>query len=235
MPRKKIKRFLRMDMKEKRNFYGKITKPRKKAPPNIRKWLEKNGNEKIEKISVCRKPVQKAIKKVLDIISFGKFSKSLKGLHYDDIFHLYIYITIDGTSYRIEKNEVVTIKKDNRIMKEDCIDISLMISSKSGIQFSSNAGNKQLKKRKIRLNKFMQRGENYQSNFWAYNPKGNNCQNFVESLLVSNKLIKIGDEQHKFIKQDSEAIFKNNPKYLAKFGKTLTDIAAVFDIFKEGY
>jgi hypothetical protein len=226
-----------MDMKEKRDFYGKITKPRKKAPPKIRKWIKKNGDKKIQKISVCRKPVQRAIKKVLDIISFGKFSKSLKGLHYDDIFHLYIYITIDGTSYRIEKNEVVTIKKDNRVMKEDCIDISLMKSSKSGIQFTWDGENinEELKKRKIRLNKFMKKGEKYQSNFWGYNAKGNNCQNFVESLLVSNKLIKIGDKQHKFIKQDSEAIFKKNPKYLAKFGKTVTDIAAVFDILKSGY
>jgi hypothetical protein len=224
-----------LDINKIRDFYEKRTKPRKKAPPKIRKWVKMNGDKMIQKISVCRKPVQKAIQKILDIITLGKFSKSLKGLHYDDIFHLYIYITIDGTSWRIEKNEVVTLKKDNRVMKENCLDISLMKSSKSGIQFSSNAENQELKKRKIRLNKFMKKGENYQSNFWGYNAKGNNCQTFCESLLVSNKLIKIGDKQHKFIKQDSEAIFEKNPKYLDKFGKTLTDIAAVFDIFKEGY
>ena len=235
MPHKQIKKFLKMDIKQRRAFYGKHVKPRRAAPPNIRKWLKINGDKKIRKIVVCRKPVAKAIKKILNIVSLGKFSKSLKGLHYEDIFHLYIYITIDETSYRIEKNAVVSLVKDNQTIKEDCIDISLMKSSKSGMQFSSNVGNEEFKKRKIRLNKFVERGEKHQKNFWSYSPSNNNCQNFVESLLIGNRLIKKNDRQHKFIKQDSKAIFKKNPKYLAKFGKTLTDIAAVFDIFKKGY
>jgi len=170
----------------------------------------------------------------------GKFDKSLKGLRYEDLFHLYLYITIGNETWRIEKNEVVSLAKDKKYMGEDCLDINL-----SGIKTKRVAVkigkittyfNKKtfVPQRKITLGKFIQNGVRFQKNFWSYNAKGNNCQNFCESLLLGNKLIKKGDKVHKFIKQDSEAIFKKNPKYLAKFGKTMTDIAGVFDVLKEG-
>lgn len=218
-------KFLNKDTKSKIKFWRNATKPRKGAPPKIKKWIEKNKNKQIKKIVVCRKPVQGAIKKVLNFVSNGKFKKSLKGLRYEDIFHLYIYITIGKQTYRIEKNAVVELKVDNRSIKEDCIEVNLNEIGSGGMQFSSNTIQKNIK-----LGKFMKEGEKYQKNFWSYNADGNNCQNFVESLLVGNKLIKRNSSIHRFIKQDSTAIFKNNPSYLAKFSKTITDLGGLFDV-----
>ena len=255
-PHKFFSEFLKKDMKEKREFYGSLVVPRKTAPPKIKKWIEKNKNKNIKKILVCRKPIQGVVKKVLDIVSLGKFSKSLKGLHYEDIFHLYLYITIGGRTWRIEKNEVVTVVEDNRDQKEVCADIDLSVKDKVELKRQKRIQNlkkyKQLSKiperekniritarfnpkRNIKLKDFIKRGEGYQKEFWSYNPKGNNCQNFAQSLLVGNNLIKKGDRTDIFIKQDTEAIFRNNPKYLAKFSKTMTDIAGVFDLIKSGF
>lgn len=206
-----------LDILSKRKLFGKILTPRKNAPPKIRKWISNNKNKEISKIVVCRKPVQSSIKNIINIITLGKFNKSLKGLHYDDIFHLYLYITIDNITWRIEKNAVVTVIKDKQDLNEDCMSIDI------------NMGREM-----IELGVFMKNGEKEQDNFWSYDPKSNNCQNFATSLLVGNKFIKKLDKTYKFIKQDTEAIFRNNPRYLAKFGKTITDIAAVFDVLKEG-
>ena len=214
---KKIQNTLKNIIIGNRLFFLKQIKPRKSAPPKIKKWINRFKNKKIQRLIVCRKPVQSAVKNVLDIVSFGKFSKSLKGLRYEDIFHLYIYITIENKTWRIEKNEVVTVVKDDRDIHEDCMNVNLF-------------------QRRIKLKDFIEKGKSFQKrNFWSYNAKGNNCQNFAESLMVGNRLIKKEDKIHVFIKQDSEAIFRNNPRYLAKFGKTMTDIAGVFDIIKSGF
>ena len=212
MPHKQISKFIKEKILKRSKLFD-ILKPRTNAPPKIRKWIEENRSRLINKIVVCRKPVQSAVKSLLDIISFGKFSKSLKGLHYDNIFHLYIYITLGKTTWRIEKNEVVTLVEDNRDIDEDCIDITI--------------------NKRIKLGMFMKKGELYQKDFWSYDPKSNNCQDFAFSLMIGNNLI-THSGQITFIKQDAEAIFKNNPEYLAKIGKTFTDIAGIFDVLKEG-
>ncbi len=225
MTLKDIKKFFTKDTKSKIKFWRNSTKPRKGAPPKIKNWIEKNKNKKISKLIVCRKPVNGAIKNILNFVSNGKFKKSLKGLRYEDIFHLYLYITIGKKTWRIEKNAVVELKIDNRNINEDCMEINLKEIGGGGMQFSDSIITKNIK-----LGNFIENGKNYQKDFWSYNAASNNCQNFIESLLVGNKLIKKNNNIHKFIKQDSKAIFENNPKYLEKFSKTFTDLGGLFDV-----
>jgi hypothetical protein len=248
---KKLKKFGLMNMKEKQRFYASLIQPRKNAPPKIRKWIEENKNKTINQIIVCRKPIQSAIRKAANIISGGSFNRSLKRLNYDEVFHLYLYIRIGNKTYVIEKNEVVTLTEN--VVKtdtEDCLEVSLGGESKvittyirpkykRGLSYN-NGPIKRTKIirtpiKKITLKNFMTNGEKFQKNFWSYNAKNNNCQNFVQSLLVANKLIKLGDKTDRFIKQDAEAIFRNNPDKLYKLGIVLTNLAGAFDNFKEGY
>ena len=211
-----INKFLKKKILDKVVHYAKQIKPRNNAPPKIRKWIKNNSNRQIKKIVVCRKPINAVFRKLSNIITLGKFDKSLKGLHYDDLFHLYLYITLGNTTWRIEKNEVVTVEIDNRDIKEDCMDINM-------------------ERRRIKLGDFMKKGEKHQGkDFWSYNSVNNNCQNFAVSLLVGNGLIKTNDQIFKFIKQDSEEVFRRNPKFLAKVGLVFTDLAGIFDLIKEG-
>jgi len=209
IPRNKIQPFSKLSTA---SHILKQIKPRKTAPPKIKKWIKKNKNKFISRLVVCRKPLQEGVKKVLNFLSLGKFNKSLSKLNYDDVFHLYLYITIGNKTWRIEKNEVVTVVEDNKDKGEDCITI------------------KMFGKRK-RLGEFMANGEKHQKAFWSYHPKSNNCQDFVTSLLAGNGL----NKEQGFIKQDAEAIFKNNPKYLSKFAIAITDVAGAFDFILNGF
>ena len=210
----KLARSLIKTILENHYIFGKQVKPRKTPPPKIKKWINKYKNNYVEDILVCREPINKHIKSFMNIITLGKFDKSLKGLRYEDLFHLYIYFKVKGVYYRIEKNAVITLSVSKKKKSDICLD---------------------LKEKKIKLGDFMKTAENYQKDFYSYNAKNNNCQDFVVSLLVGNKIIRKNSKTYKFIKQDAEEIFRRNPKYLEKFAVTITDIAGVFDIIKSGF
>lgn len=209
----RLSKFLIKEILKNSFTFGKVVKPRKSAPPKIKKWIKKYENDYVEDILVCREPIDRHIKSFMNIITLGKFNKSLKGLRYEDLFHLYIYFKVKGVYYRIEKNEVITLSVSKRTKSDICLD---------------------LKEKKIKLGDFMKTAENYQKDFYSYNAKNNNCQDFAVSLLVGNKIIRKNSSTYKFIKQDAEEIFKRNPKYLEKFAVTITDIAGIFDIVKSG-
>lgn len=210
----RLSKFLIKEILKNSFIFGKVVKPRTTAPPKIKKWINKYKDDYVEDILVCRIPIDKNIKNLMNIITLGKFNKSLKGLRYEDLFHLYIYFKVKGVYYRLEKNEVVTLSVSKKKKSDICLD---------------------LKEKKIKLGDFMKTGENYQKDFWSYNARSNNCQDFAVSLLVGNKIIKKNSETYKFIKQDAEEIFRRNPKYLDKIAVTLTDIAGIFDIIKSGF
>lgn len=221
-------------------------------PPDVRRWLEKYGEEKITHIAVCRKPVQSYIRTALNIISLGKFNKNLKLLNYDDIFHLYLYITVGGKQFLIEKNQVVQFMEITKkiIFDEECRLIPLKETVKETIvmrqrpintqQLSFGSSQPRRKtiiktiKKEIKLKDFFANAEKHAyGKFWFYHANGNNCQVFVETLLLSNGLIKFNDETHRFIKQDAAEIFRGI-KYVSTFGKRLTDLAAILDQLQQG-
>lgn len=214
--RKKINRLKkkRLIKKFNNNFRGFLKGPRLVAPPKIRKWINANSNKIIDSIVICRKPVQAATTKLANIITGGQFFASLDILHYDDMFHLYLYIKLEGKTWRIEKNEIVTLNIDEPDKKEDCIDIPI--------------------NKTITLSTFMDNGKAQNKKFWSYHPRGNNCQDFAINLLLGNDLITRDSEEFKFIKQDAKAIFKNNPRFLRTLGKVATDLAGAVDVLKEG-
>ena len=60
--------------------------------------------------------------------------------------------------------------------------------------------------------------------FYSYKGSVNNCQNFINSILVSNNLNT--DSLEKFILQDTRQLFEGNPQF-RKIVNTTTDIGAV--------
>lgn len=226
--------------------------------PDIRKWLKENGNKKIKNIAVCRTPVESYIRNTLNIISLGKFNKNLKTLNYDDIFHLYLLISLeDGQQYILEKNEVIQkTKVDYKVQMKRKNQVCMKIPLKKNIR--EKIVRKQNPRRKftgqltfgqsntrtsyinktyiinITLQQLMDRASNNRGkSFYSYHPQKNNCQVFVETLLLASDLIRYNDNTHRFIKQDGNEIFKDI-KYVSIFGKRLTDLAHTIDILKLG-
>lgn len=159
-------------------------------PPLVRKWLEMHGREQITSIQVKRKPVQKAVQTFTNLLSFGQLNKAIKDLNYDDIFHL--SLVING-KYEIDKKDVITEQNYNKENGEELIDVPL---NGQYITIDSLIGNTQ---------------QYMGSSYGVYDPFTYNCQNWVYSVLVANRLDT--PQLKQFIMQDSETIYKYFPHF----------------------
>ena len=169
--------------------------------PHVAKFLTKHGNQTITGISIVRTPVMSVIQNLFE--RFG----NLKNTDYDKLFHLSMIITLDsGKSFAIEKNEHINISNKPAIQKS-----SEVVKMKD-----SDVPN-------VTLIDFITNAKQYMGDkFIPYNPKHNNCQDFILGLLKGNDINEANYLE--FIKQDTKAIFNGNV-WLRKLAHSVTDIA----------
>ncbi len=191
---------------------GFIQGPRKGPPPQIREFLAKNGNQLIRSLVVCRVPIYKVIDKALNLISLGQWQKNKDKYHFDDLFHLYTYVTLaDGKIYRMEKNQVVQVRQVSAIEpKGECRSVGAPAKP-------------------LTLGELFKNGEAQQSSFWNYNPVNNNCQVFVMNLLQGSGLLT--KDLTDFIKQCAECVLNG---YTSTIAKGITNLAGRADILLHG-
>lgn len=151
-------------------------------PPEMRKVLEKIGNDNILGIDVFRKPLQSFISKALKIASFGKSDQALKELNYDELFHLGLVIHATNSIYTLEKEQVLVMKEWKQ---------------KPDMEIRTVCG--PIKKT---VNELVEKTKEYMGDkaFSSYNFKNNNCQVFCVSVLRANGLSR--PDLEKFILQD---------------------------------
>ncbi len=182
------------------------------APPQVRHLLEKHGNAHIVGIEVARSPVQKVITYILNAISGGELEKNRKSLHYDQIYHLYLIITLDdGHSFKIERNQSVTVSGPSVSSDSEVVNVPV----------SNN----------VTLNEFIANGSKDNPTFWQYNWQTSNCQMFVRDLLQGSGLL-TGDLSN-FIMQDASGLLKNSP-LTQKIADLLPDIGSKLEILIHG-
>lgn len=220
--------------------------------PKVRKFLQEYGEKEITEITICKTPVEKYIQTTLNVLSLGKFNKNLEKLNYDNIFHLYIYVKIGNEQFIMEKNEVVEITKTNkRRPKENCMYVPMRyVETKKTKEYPKQrytgqlffAGPSQPRTKlirtvidkKVKVKDFFNNAIKHQKQeFFYYHPRDNNCQVFIETLLLANGLINYGDVRHVFIKQKAYEMFKD-AQYVAKFGNRLTDLANILNAVQYG-
>ena len=174
---------------------GKIINFKENVPQNVKTALSKIGNNKITSARVGRTPVQAIIQGALKVVS---------NVPYDDLFHLFIELTLDnGQKWILEKIERINLVKEDR-------------SKKQGAEFTSSFSVNKT------MNELFQNTKNKMGDkFLPYQSASNNCQYFLMGVLDGNGLN--NSERSSFVKQDTKAIFENNPA-LRKFANTLTDI-----------
>jgi len=160
--------------------------------PYVRKILADHGHKKIVRLSAGRKPVDSILTGALNMVSLGQFGKQNP---YDNLFHLSLNAELeDGTVLSIEKVE----------------NINLVINPKA----KPNTEFEQIDNfHSVTLNELMEGGKRILGdNFFKYNASTNNCQTFIMALLKGSGLGT--PENYKFIKQDTESIFKGLEKTL---------------------
>jgi hypothetical protein len=171
----------------------------------------------IAKLTIVRSPVKSTIVNVLNVISLGQLKNIQKRLGYDSLWHLALKVTLNnGKSYRVEKNQNISIKPYSDYPKTE---VFVLAGPKKAVTLGGMM-NASLKKEGP-------------SRFYEYDAFKNNCQMFVRSLLQSSGLLIAPAAT--FISQDSTAIAKNIPGYVAPAAKLLTSVAAKADKLVQKY
>jgi hypothetical protein len=173
---------------------------------SVQSIINRIGDDNINKITVHRTPLSKALKFLLNITSMGQFDKKLENSPYDTLYHLFMVISTNRGNYVIEKNEVIQIYKFTKLGKGT---ESLPVPITNVITL-----NDLLENTKMAM----------QDKYYTYKGQDNNCQYFINSVLVSNKLNT--DPLETFILQDVRELFQNNEKF-RKIVNTTTDVGAV--------
>ena len=191
-------------------FFG-----RKDLPPAVRNVLKIHGDSEISYIQVARNPVSKTTQGLMNLFSGGKFKKEVEKLPYDDIFHLYMIITLkNGKNISTEKDEVIKMK----------VGQSVRANAESRIIKNIPSG--------LTLQKLITKTKGYMGKkFLPYDARDNNCQVYLNSILKANNLG--NNEIYNWVKQDTASIFKALPE-LGKTSRLITDIASRFNVLKEG-
>jgi hypothetical protein len=155
--------------------------------------------------------VNSVVNGIVNAVSQGKVEENRKNLGYDQIFHLFLVITLkDGYKFLIERNESVNISNGDLNRGEQ---ISVPV-------------NKQ-----ITLNEFVDKGSAGDSDFWKYDPVNRNCQHFCRDMLQKNGMLT--PEASTFILQDAVKLLESSPQ-ATKFSRGVTDFAQRLHIILHG-
>lgn len=194
--------------KKGKGIFSKILKSR---PKNVNDFMKKNGHKRIIKLKICRKPIYKIVKKLMNIVTLGSLERERKKHHYDSIYHLYILIFFEDRScIRMEKNEIGLITYNCDI--------------KGGVCKTRMAPWE-----KPTFNETIEKCERSYKNFWQYSPWKDNCQLFIKTF-VNNIGIRDLDD---FILQDLEKAFRTDVKI---WSKLVTNVGQLFQrIMGKGY
>jgi hypothetical protein len=193
-----------------KNLGNKIINGRNDFSPKVQNILKSVGDIPIQSAILIRYPLPSLLTTALNIINF-------KSQPFDKLFHLAIVLLLStGTKVILEKNEQINmdITTNHRIHK--------------GIEelAVNNISNKTINT--ILSNTKSAMGEN---KFYSYSAYDNNCQYFILNLLKSNNLETPDNSQ--WVKQNTEYIFQNNV-HLRKLANTITDVAGILDVVKQG-
>lgn len=172
-----------------KNVFGRIkgfvTGVRNDYQPYVRKLLEQIKDDKITACVIIRTPIEKAVGMLANAITLGKMEQFKKEMAFDDVFHLYIIVTLEsGKLIRIEKNAEIDVKEVGGINEAD----------------DKNSYNVELRGMTVPElldNTLKMMGDR---KFFDYNPISNNCQDFILAVLKANGHNRQGI--NKFVKQN---------------------------------
>ena len=174
-------------------------------PKVLTDLLEKDGEQIITKIEVCRVPISGAFSKGLNILTLGRLKREMKKKGYDNLYHLYMVLYLaNGKVYSLEKNQRVNVLEGKKEGPADACGPSLTYGKESLGQFLMDAESRKIK------------------GFYRYNAFKDNCQKWIYDIMNSNQITQF----NKFILQDVSTLA---PAYLSRILRGITDVAGAVD------
>ena len=186
---------------------------RDKYSPEMNDILKEMEKLPITNMTIIRTPLSLALNMVLNALTLGKIAKNSSNAGYDKLFHLAVYITTSKGVYSLEKNEVITMVKDPKLPpNSETMNVPIMFPITTATLLNNT-------------HKYMG------TDFFIYDPKTANCQDFIRNILKSNSLDT--NDNIKFVLQNTDTIFKGLSRF-AKIGRKLTDIAGRINVIRQG-
>jgi hypothetical protein len=189
---------------EKQTYTNALLNGRNNYAPKDRALLSKIGNEIITGFTIGRTALIGAIKTIGEYVINDK-------INYDNYYHLFLIISLNnGQLLRVEKNHIIEL---SLISSFPNAELQMIYYIPSGLT----------------VDELLNNTKNYMGGkYFLYQAFGNNCQDFVLSVLRANN-ININKHDIDFIKQDVKNSLKNNT-FLRKASNTGTDLARVADV-----
>lgn len=194
-----------------------ITGPRQDLRPQDRKLVATYGSKTVTGVVIGRKPIFDWIHTALGVLSLGKWQELMKKYGFDKFFHLFLIISLDdGTKIKIEKNEVITLTKNPKVEPgTELLEVGRPPNQPT-------------------LSTWLERTKKLMGDkFYNYDALGgNNCQNFVMSMLQANG--QFNPETKNFVYQDITELSRDLDSFTRKFAKSITDLAARANVIVHG-
>jgi hypothetical protein len=188
-------------------------KPRDSYNNTSRTTLSQLGGFPIVSITLSRAPIQSMLRKALDVVSFGSFSKLTAKYGFDKLFHLSMLVDVDANGSRrrvvVEKNAVINIS--TRFKAESDAEY-LPIALRGSLTLDQMMGNTQ---------KLMG------ARFFPYNAFSNNCQVFIRDVLKANGLLT--SQAQSWLFQNVEKLAEELPEVSKVITNAVTHTGAVVD------
>jgi len=194
-------------------------------PPAERTLIERYGNMPIHSICLYREALGRGVNTLTNILSAGQMGQLKKKYGFDDMYHLYMILTVQESIDKlvpilIEKNEVINIHEYPNV-NHHAQKLELHLSPRFNYTFKE----------------FLDNGQRVMgSRYFTYDPFNNNCQVFISSLISANPpLEQDNPNANKFILQDIQGLKTDiNPISKALFRGT-TGLAGRMNVFIKGY
>ena len=192
-------------------------------PPAERDLIRTYGDSKITGICLYREKLASGVNTLVNVISLGQFNKVKDKYGIDELYHLYMVITVgyNGTSVPIliEKNEVINIHEYPKI-SPTAQKLELLISPNFDYTFKH----------------FLDDAQGFMGNdYFVYDAITNNCQRFIKSLILANPpLEKDNPECLKFVEQDTTGLERDLSPTSKNIFRGITDLASKFNILAKG-
>jgi hypothetical protein len=196
------------------NFVSAIINPNSAYPPNVTQMKNEHGDEVITRLILRRNPVSSVITDAMNLVSLGSFYKKMGREPYDKLFHLGLLVVTSNGGFILEKTERVNISTNTSLQK-----------GSEELEIDNLPAN-------LTVRKLIENTEKEMGNsFLPYNPMNNNCQIFILNVLKANGLLTSVYEQ--WIKQDTDALFKNDP-FLLSLSNKLIDVGKIGNVISQG-
>ena len=179
--------------------------------PNVRAFLEDNGDMLVTELKIRRAPIGNAINSALQMVTAGQWEQAKAKYGYDKLFHL--SLVVNG-SVVVEKNAVVNVGPVDSVGDAEYYNVVLQGT--------------------ITLNDLLEncRKGMGDADFFSYDAFTNNCQVFIRDVLRFNGLLTRGAQAFLFQKVDE--LVKEFPGITPTIAKAVTKLGALFDVALHG-